>query len=100
MLTDGEASAGESVVASRLVFWHLPGSTREEVLGALARGVAQAGVPVDPVELAARLLERERQKCTAHGAGIAIPHCRLERLEEVVVAAATTSQPVDFGASD
>ena len=97
----GEASAvGESAGTPRLVFWHLAGTTREEVLGALARGVAGAGVPVDPEELAARLLERERQKCTAHGAGIAIPHCRLDRLDDVVIAAATTSQPVDFGASD
>ena len=101
MLIGGEASAaGENVAAPRLVFWHLPGSTREDVLGALARGVAEAGVLVDPDELAARLLERERQKCTAHGAGIAIPHCRLDRLEDVVIAAATTAQPVDFGASD
>jgi nitrogen PTS system EIIA component len=101
MMVGGEASAaGESVAAPRLVLWHLPGSTREEVLGALARGIAEAGVPVDPDELAARLLERERQKCTAHGAGIAIPHCRLDRLEDVVIAAATTAQPVDFGASD
>jgi PTS system nitrogen regulatory IIA component len=101
MLIEGEASAaGESTAAPRLVFWHLPGTTREEVLAGLARGVAGAGVPVDPDELAARLLERERQKCTAHGAGIAIPHCRLDRLEGVVIAAATTSQPIDFGASD
>jgi len=104
MLIGGEArdgsAAGEGALAPRLVFWRLPGSTREEVLDALARGVAAAGVPVDPAELSARLLERERQKCTAHGAGIAIPHCRLERLEDVVVAAATTEKPVDFGAAD
>lgn len=104
MLIGGEArggpAAGEGTLASRLVFWHLPGSTREEVLDALARGVAAAGVSVDPAELSSRLLERERQKCTAHGAGIAIPHCRLENLEDVVVAAATTEQPVDFGAAD
>jgi len=100
MLIGGEAAAGENAATPRLVFWHLPATTREEVLGALSRGVAEAGVPVDPEELAARLLERERQKCTAHGSGIAIPHCRLDRLEEVVIAAATTSQPVDFGASD
>src|SRR5262247_4054254 len=101
MLIEGAVpAAGESAATPRLVFWHLPGSTREEVLAALARGVAGAGVPVDPDELAERLLERERQKCTAHGAGIAIPHCRLDRLEDVVIAAATTAQPVDFGASD
>jgi nitrogen PTS system EIIA component len=101
MLIGGEATVtGESAATPRLVFWHLPGTSREEILGALARGVAEAGVPVDPDELAARLLERERQKCTAHGAGIAIPHCRLDRLDDVVIAAATTAQPVDFGSSD
>jgi nitrogen PTS system EIIA component len=83
-----------------LVFWHVPGTTREEILNALAHGVVAAGVPVDPEELASRLLAREREKCTAHSAGIAIPHTRLDSLKDVVIAVATTERPVDFAAPD
>ena len=103
MLIGGEDTARPAGVAEgspKLVFWHLAGRTRDEVLAALALGVANTGVPVDPDELTNRLLERERQKCTAHGAGIAIPHCRLDQLDEVVIAAATTEHPIDFGSAD
>jgi PTS system nitrogen regulatory IIA component len=95
-----ETAAPREGIDPRLVFWHVPGTTREEILNALAHDVAAAGVHVDPDELAARLLAREREKCTAHSAGVAIPHTRLDRLDDVVIAVATTAHPVDFAAPD
>src|SRR5262249_52333261 len=81
-------------------FHRIPGATREEVLAELSTLLARQGAVPDPRDLAARLLDRERIGCTGLGAGIAIPHCKLRDLREVVVSLATTAAPVDFGASD
>ena len=51
-------------------------------------------------DLVARLLEREQLGCTGLGGGIAIPHCKMPGLSDVVVAMATTAEPIPFGAAD
>ncbi len=84
----------------RRVFQGLPGRTREEVLEELAFRLAQGGAVREPGELVTRLIERERLGCTGLGGGVAIPHCKLLDLAEVVVAVASTERPIDFGASD
>ncbi len=90
----------DRLVDSRLVFSSLPGSTWEEILRELANRVGACGLVPDPATLFARLLERERLGCTGLGGGIAIPHCKLADLSDVLVAVATTAAPVDFGAAD
>ncbi|HKD16245.1 MAG TPA: PTS sugar transporter subunit IIA [Thermoanaerobaculia bacterium] len=90
----------EGPVDPRRVYHRIPGGTREEVLAELAARLAADGAVPDARDLASRLLDRERIGCTGLGAGIAIPHCKLRDLREVVVALATTAAPVDFGASD
>lgn len=106
MLIGGE-EARESVAVRadglydiRRVFQGLPGRTREEVLEELAFRLAQGGAVREPGELVTRLIERERLGCTGLGGGVAIPHCKLRDLAEVVVAVASTERPIDFGASD
>ena len=46
------------------------------------------------------LLERERLGCTAIGNGIALPHGRLENLEQPVVAIARLQVPIDYDSPD
>ena len=82
------------------MFHGLPGSTRDEVLEELAFRLAQDGAVRAPGELVARLVERERIGCTGLGGGVAIPHCKLPDLDEVIVAVASTARPIDFGAAD
>ncbi len=84
----------------RLVFFRLPGASRDAVLGEFAARLAALGAVPDAAELVGRLLKRERDGCTGVGGGIAIPHCRLDALGGEVVAFATTEQPVEFGAPD
>ncbi|HWZ85056.1 MAG TPA: PTS sugar transporter subunit IIA [Thermoanaerobaculia bacterium] len=91
---------GEGLVDPSRVFHHLPGGSREEVLGELAARLAAEGAVGDPGELLRRLLDRERLGCTGLGGGVAIPHCKLADLPGVVVAFASTASPIDFGASD
>jgi len=94
------AARPEGLVDSRLVFRKIPGHTRDEVLRELGTRIAAEGRIRDANELASKLLERERLGCTGLGAGIAIPHCKSRTIEEVVVAVATTEEPIDFGAAD
>jgi len=106
MMIGGEEGRGpargesEGLYHARRVFHALPGSTRDEVLEDLSFRLAQDGAVRAPGELVARLLERERLGCTGLGGGVAIPHCKLRDLDEVVVAVASTAQPIDFGAAD
>jgi PTS system nitrogen regulatory IIA component len=96
---DSVAAIAEGLFISRRVFPGLPGRTREEVLEELASRLARAGDVREPGELVARLIERERLGCTGLGGGVAIPHCKLRELADVVVAVAST-EPIEFGAAD
>jgi PTS system nitrogen regulatory IIA component len=97
---DAEPRMGEGLYDERRTFHGLSGRTREEVLADVAFRLAGAGFVPDPQELVGRLLERERLGCTGLGGGVAIPHCKLRGISEVVVAVASVAVPVDFGAAD
>jgi len=88
------------LVDPRLVFPHLASRTRDAVLSEMAALVAEAGVVANADHLAELLLKRERDGCTGVGQGVAFPHCRVEGLEEVVVAVGLSPQGIDFGAAD
>ncbi len=97
---DAPAPRDDGSIDPRLVFFHLPGASRDAVFGELANRLAAQGAVRDATELLGRLLKRERDGCTGVGRGIAIPHCRLDALGGEVVAFASTAQPVDVGSLD
>lgn len=97
---DPGAAEGDGLYHARRVFHALPGATRDEVLEELAFRLAQEGAVREPGELVSRLVERERLGCTGLGGGVAIPHCKLRDLDDVIVAVASTARPIDFGAAD
>lgn len=66
-----------------------------ELAGLLA---ARTHAPVQQLE--AQLEARERISSTAIGEGVAIPHCRSERLRQMTVCVAVDPEGVDFGARD
>ncbi len=70
------------------------------MLHALAEKVAGKGLTPNAVDLYQKLLEREQLGSTGIGAGIAIPHCKLEGLKRGVLAIGLVPQGVDFGAAD
>ena len=47
-----------------------------------------------------KLLERENLCSTGVGNGVAIPHCKVKKLDRVVIAIAVLQEAVEFGASD
>jgi len=90
----------ETLTDPHLIFPGLVGRDAGAVLRELAGKLAEAGVVSDAEQLFDRLWERERLGSTAIGRGIAIPHCKLERLDRVVVAAGLAPAGVGFGAAD
>ena len=83
-----------------LIFVGLPGSDRPTALKALADKVTAASVLQDADVLYERLLEREELGTTGIGAGVAIPHCKMKNLDEVIVAIGVSQRGVDFAAED
>lgn len=88
------------LVAERLVFPDLAASTVEEALAELSAGLASAGLVKDAGDLSRRLGERERLGSTGLGGGVAIPHCKVRDLADVLLAVGVSRKGIDFGAAD
>jgi PTS system nitrogen regulatory IIA component len=87
-------------VDERLVFPNLAARTVEDVLAEMAAGLERAGVVGKAEELARRLVEREAMGSTGLGNGLAIPHCKVRELADVVVSIGISREGVDFHAAD
>lgn len=87
-------------IEERLVFPDLAARTVEEALGEMAAGLERAGVVAKTGDLARRLVEREAMGSTGLGGGLAIPHCKVRELTDVVVSIGISRAGVDFHASD
>jgi mannitol/fructose-specific phosphotransferase system IIA component (Ntr-type) len=96
----GTAMRAETLVDASRVYFRIPGRTREEVLFEMASRLAAQRLVPSAADLVSRLLEREQLGCTGLGGGIAIPHCKMPGISDVVVAMATTGEPIPFGAAD
>jgi PTS system nitrogen regulatory IIA component len=83
-----------------LIFSDLPATDRRGVLRELAERVAATGLVRDAGALFRALLEREQLGSTGIGHGVAIPHCKLEGLEQGILAVGIARPPVEFGAAD
>lgn len=83
-----------------LVFPDLPGADASTVLKALSDRVAPWVTGIGAEELYRRLQEREELGSTGIGSGVAIPHCKMERLESAVLAVGLVRKGVDFHAVD
>lgn len=83
-----------------LIFPALAGSDRPTVLRAMAERLAATTVTDDADMLYSRLWEREKLGTTAIGSGVAIPHCKMDGLDQVVVAIGLSRKGVDFEAED
>lgn len=89
-----------SLTRPELIFTDLPGADGSTVLRAFAERVVETGVVRDADTLYLRLLEREQLGSTALGQGVAVPHCKIDGLKQVVVAVGLFAKGIEFGASD
>jgi PTS system nitrogen regulatory IIA component len=83
-----------------LVLWELPGLDKPSFLKALAAESAARVPAVDEEELLARLIEREAERSTGVGGGLALPHARVSGLERTVLLVGWLRDGLDFGAPD
>lgn len=89
-----------SLTGPQLVFIDLPGADGPTVLRAFAERVVEQGIVDDADLLYRRLVERERLGTTALGQGVAVPHCKIDGLDGVVVAVGLFRKGIDFEAAD
>ena len=76
----------------------LDGAKKDDVLRELVQLVA--GTPDDAREILAAVHDRERELSTGVGGGVAIPHARTSRVDQLVMAAGIAPSPVEFDALD
>lgn len=76
----------------------LAATRKDDVLRELVDLVART--PDDAREILAAVHDRERELSTGVGGGIAIPHARTSRVEQLVMAAGIARSPVEFDALD
>jgi nitrogen PTS system EIIA component len=95
-----EAGLFSRLVDERFVFPDLASKTLEEALAEMAQDLARAGVVRDPEDLKRRLIERESMGSTGLGGGLAIPHCKLRELSDVVLSIGFSRSGIDFHAAD
>ncbi|MGH9382280.1 MAG: PTS sugar transporter subunit IIA [Thermoanaerobaculia bacterium] len=89
-----------ALIRRELIFPDLAGENRDTLLKNLAQAMAERGAVRDGEMLYRRLQEREALGTTGIGSGVAIPHCKIERLDGVVVAVGLSRQGVAFDAVD
>lgn len=90
----------DTLTQPELIFPDLPASTREEILRLFASHLTEMHVVEDADKLYDKLLEREQLGSTGIGAGVAIPHCKLDNLTDAVLAIGICRGGVEFGAMD
>lgn len=74
--------------------------TNKKALLQQVAAVAARVVPVEQRLVAERLAEREKLGSTGFGAGVAIPHGKVDGLERVIGLFVKLSAPIDFSAID
>ena len=78
----------------------LKGETKEEILRELVFSLKEIGL-IEHVEEAVKvILDREKLGSTGIGDGVAIPHGKMKKLQNVLCAFGRSSKGIDFGAVD
>lgn len=88
------------VITEDLIFTDLKGTNVADILRAFAEAICDSGKFSNADLLYDRLLQRESQESTGIGNGVAIPHCKVESLNEVILAVGYSTAGVDFKAID
>lgn len=88
------------ILCEELILPSLKGTDTKSVLREFSEAISSNGKFSDADALYDRLLERENQESTGIGNGVAIPHCKLDTLQNVVVAIGYSEPGVDFHACD
>jgi len=83
-----------------LIIAELNGKSKKQVLEELVKHLAEQKDSIDADELLRVLIEREKLGSTGIGNGIAIPHGKLNGLDNIVLVFGKSTQGVDFDSID
>jgi fructose-specific phosphotransferase system IIA component len=78
----------------------LESSDKRGAIDELVDLIASAGLVAQPEPLKKAVSEREQQRTTGIGEGLAIPHGKSDVAKKLVVAMGRPAQPIDFGSID
>lgn len=88
------------LTAEERIFPGLTGTNASSVLREIAERLSGLEPFGDAESLHARLMEREELCSTGVGRGVAIPHCKINGLQQVLVTVGISESGVDFAATD
>ena len=90
----------DSFLADDAVFIDLEASSSKKALESIASAVSERHPDAQGRALLKALLERERLGSTAVGGGVAIPHCRVEGVDQIVGIFVRLTNPIKYDAPD
>ena len=74
--------------------------SKKRIFEIISEIAVQQSPELDQGEILSSLLSREKMGSTGIGQGIAIPHCKLKGLTNMIAVILTSNQPIDFDAID
>ncbi|HEA65015.1 MAG TPA: PTS sugar transporter subunit IIA [Candidatus Aminicenantes bacterium] len=83
-----------------MIILELESENVEGILREMVRFLKKKGKVFKENELYKKLVQREKLGSTAIGEGVAIPHCKIKRVENPVVMLAISKKSVDFCSLD
>lgn len=90
----------EAILSPELTRTGLPGSSKKKILQEVATQIARQYPQLEEDSIFENLFTRERLGSTGIGQGIAIPHSRVENLDNVIGCLFTLEEQIDFDAID
>jgi len=90
----------KNVLTKETVALGLSGTDKSAIIGELLDTLMKTGKVADRERALSSILERERKMSTGMQNGIAIPHGKTDRVDNLVAAVALKKSGVDFGSLD
>ncbi|MFB1051288.1 PTS sugar transporter subunit IIA [Paraliobacillus sp. JSM ZJ581] len=88
------------LINKELIEFDVQAETKAKALGEIARIAYEAGRVQDQQSYFRGLMEREKEFTTGFGDGIAIPHAKLDEVNEPTICIIKLSNPIDWDAMD
>ena len=90
----------QSILSPELTFCNVAGISKKRLLETSAELIAGKVEQVNANQIYEALIAREQLGSTGLGEGIAIPHCRIPKLQETIGCLIKLENPIDFDAVD
>ena len=92
---------GEFLYSSESVIVDLSISSQKQLFQEMAKAIIDAnGLDVTVRDIVSAAVERERLGSTGVGNGVALPHARIDGIDQVMVGFARLTDPLDFDSVD